>query len=110
LFGNKATVLVTVCVTILCLIGMNGYLVSPDGVEEKPQETSETNYNIAMDTDWLLLPYTALGVAILLSLLFMPFANIFGGKKTKTFGKKNTTSITEPGTKQSDFRKHLRES
>ena len=71
------------------------YLVNPKGFEEKPQETSETDYNPGMETHLILIPYTALGLAILLSLLFLFFASIFGSKKTKTFGKKDTTSIAE---------------
>ena len=85
LFGKKTTVFVAVCVTALCLIGMSEYLL-------------------------ILLPFAALGIAILLTLLFLFLAGIFGSEKPKAFGKKNKTSIAESSTKQSDFRKRLRES
>ena len=85
LFGNKVTVLVAVCVTILCLIGMNEYLL-------------------------ILLPYAALGITLLLLPLVFLFAGIFRNGKPKGFVKEDRISKQGTDTKESDFRRRLAES
>ena len=85
LFGNKTTVVVAVCVTLLCLIGMDEYLL-------------------------ILLPYAALDIAILLLPLVFLFTGIFSKGKLKDLGKEGRTSKEGTDTKESDFRKRLKES
>ena len=84
LFGNKVTVLVAVCVTILCLIGMNDYLI--------------------------FLPFAALGTTLLLLPLVFLFTGTFSKGKLKDLGKEGRTSKEGTDTKESDFRKRLKES
>jgi hypothetical protein len=73
IFGGRTSVVVAVCVTILCLMGFIDFLGNPaEPPTEKPVPAADTtNHNRDFHIPFLLIPYVALGLSILGMLLLM---------------------------------------
>ncbi len=65
IFQNGILIVISICVTILCSIGMHQVLMT----------ANQTGFN------FILLPYAALGLAILLTLLLMWLLGLSRGNK-----------------------------
>ena len=93
LFGNGNTLL-AVCVTLLCVIGMHKTFTPNEAIEE------------GSGFDYILLPYAALGVSILLILLFMWLSRLSKGNDDDCW--KGKSGRTEKHLEDNDDNERLR--
>ena len=79
--GNTIAVILALCVTILGLIGLFG----DPGVTviESPPEIPPKTNTPEMNFKWLLLPYEALAISIIVILLLLIFYKVRGSRITK---------------------------
>jgi hypothetical protein len=78
LFRGQTVVVVAVCVTLLCLLGMNDFLGNrgiplPGTPAPAAGSTGDRDFHIPL----LLIPYAALGLSILALLLLMSIGRFF---------------------------------
>ena len=64
-FDGSNPVPVAVCVTLLCILGLHQVFVQPAGTETAPADDARRSL------DFLLLPYTAMALAMLLALCLL---------------------------------------
>jgi len=89
-FDNKVvSALVSVCVTLLSIIGMIR-LFTPGN---SAYVFSEGNVNENTNLDFLLLPYIALGIAIILVFLLKFFFDIYEKYYLRRFNKKHHQDV-----------------
>lgn len=83
LFSNKMTVIVSLCVSLLCILGLYEFFISSQKTENIPESVAIEIPNRALEKDIkpklfiILLPYATLGIAILLSLLLFAAMSYF---------------------------------
>lgn len=84
-FESRTAVVVAVCVTILSTIGIHEFFIAPGGPTEYTPTSSDTNIdqNKGFGGGLFLLPYAALAVAIVLSLLLLSVRRIIQCTKQK---------------------------
>lgn len=82
LFGSGSAAVLAACVTILALLGVHEFFVAPGRTPDSTPTPSDTDID-HNGGDLLLLPYAALAVAILLSLLLLSAGRIIQGGKPK---------------------------
>ena len=111
IFERATNVVVALCVTVLCIIGLHqsflGSRVTQRISSSVPSEvrnefaknistgTSKKNDNLNHDRDLILLPYTALALAIILSLFLMFMIKVLPGDKLKRRFKETNNQITK---------------
>jgi len=83
-FGKNTTVVLSLCVSLLCIIGLCQPFI-PTG---KGNEVSGNSERFAPDLDLILLLYAALAIALLLSPLLWFITKIFRGDKYKKGSKR----------------------
>lgn len=71
-FGRKTSVVLSLCVSLLCIIGLSQLFVT-----DKVSKVSEISRNYVPDFNLILLPYEALAVVILLSPFMWIIVKIF---------------------------------
>ena len=81
MFQERSVTVLSACVSLLCVIGMYETFVTP----ETSQNISESNGHSGVV--FLLVPYAALGIALLVMLLLMLLARLIGGDKAKQHTK-----------------------
>ena len=64
-FDGSNPVPIAVCVTLLCILGLHQLFVQPAGTETAPADDARRSL------DFLLLPYTAMALAMLLALCLL---------------------------------------
>lgn len=77
-FGRKTSVVLSLCVSILCIIGLCQLFVT-----DKVSDVSESSREYSPDFNLILLPYEALAVVILLLPLLWFIVKIFYSDKHK---------------------------
>ena len=77
LFGRTATMIVTICVSLLCIIG----LFHLSGLGNETTDTAQKNGTLGSNSDIILIPYEALAIAILVILFLLFLLKIFGVDK-----------------------------
>ncbi len=82
MFRERSLPVLSACVSLLCVIGMYQTLFTP----ETSQNPSESNGHPGVIP--LLVPYEALGITLLVMLLLMLLAKLFGSGKTDKCVKK----------------------
>ena len=83
LFGRAATAIVATCVSLLCVVGLFGSF----GLGNETSDTAHKNGMLGRNMEIILIPYEALAIAILLTLLFLFLLKVFGGKKLERYLK-----------------------
>ena len=91
LFNKKTSVVVTLCISLLSIIGLFRFFGSTD----KTVDIIDISDSSGTFLDVILLPYTALAVAILLLLLLLFISKIFQSNKLK----RNFNQIEDQSTK-----------
>ena len=86
IFGKKATVVISLCVSLLCIIGLSQTFTPA----EKVSYVSKSNSNHAPELDLILLLYAALAIALLLSPFLWFIAKMFRGDRRKKTSKRLT--------------------
>lgn len=81
MFQERSVTVLSACVSLLCVIGMYQTFVTP----ETSQNVSESNGHSGVF--FLLVPYAALGIALLMMLLLIFLARLVGGDKAKQHTK-----------------------
>ena len=84
IFGKKATVVISLCVSLLCIIGLSQSFAPA----EKASYVSDNSSNHTPELDFILLFYAALAIALLLSPLLWFITKIFLGDKHKKKSKR----------------------
>ena len=83
-FGKNTAIVLSLCVSLLCIIGLSQLFVAT----EKVGEVSENSRKFSPDLDFILLFYAALAIALLLSPLLWFITKIFLGDKHKKKSKR----------------------
>jgi len=83
LFGKKTSIAVAICVSLLCIIGLHQHFFVTTGHSGAAEQGSEHTNGF----NFLLLPYTALALAILLTLLLLFLFKKFGGERPESLSK-----------------------
>ena len=78
-FNEKTSVIVTLCVSLLSIIGLFRFF----GATDKAVDIIDISDSSGIIWDVILLPYAALAVAILLLLLLLFLSKIFQSSKLK---------------------------
>ena len=82
-FSSKTAVVVSLCVSLLCILGSYDLFISGQKTENIPESAAIEIPNWALEKDIkpklfiILLPYTTLGIAVLLSLLLFAAMSYF---------------------------------
>lgn len=79
IFRGATAVVVAICVSLLSVIGLSQFFV----ITEVSCETELNRHRFNFDLDFILLPYVALALSVLLILLFRFMRMIFRNNKTK---------------------------
>ncbi len=87
LFQGRTAILMALAVSVLCIVGMYQFLGAPGD----PSSGADTGNKTNVTLNYILLPYVALAVAILLSQLLLFASKILPGDKAEA-----TTKPTEP--------------
>jgi hypothetical protein len=82
MFQDRSVTVLSACVSLLCVIGMYQTFFTP----ETGQDLSKSNGHPGVIS--LMVPYAALGIALLAMLLLMLLAKLFGSGKTDKCVKK----------------------
>jgi hypothetical protein len=84
-FGNGTVIVVAICVTILCTIGIYEFFIGQGRAPKYESISSDRNEGFGYKL--FLLPYTALAVTILLALLLLSVGKIVLHRKQKNLRK-----------------------
>lgn len=107
LFTPGTTVIVALCVSLLCLIGLHRFLVAGEGGHTVSGHGSESNSQTGIEL--ILLPYTALAIAILVCLLLLGISRIFSLKRRAEYpARKEARVIKSEQHQNTDEEKHIR--
>ena len=79
IFRGATAVVIAICVSLLSVIGLSQFFV----ITEVSCETEVNCHSFNFDLDFILLPYVALALSVLLILLFRFMRRIFRNNKTK---------------------------
>jgi hypothetical protein len=92
-FKGRTSVLIALCVALLCIVGLSEFVV-PNGLHGGPEPTVKTRGTL----DYLLLPYVALAVAILVSHLLVFASKIAPGMRSEHPAQKSERpqAMTKP--------------
>jgi len=82
-FKGNAAVIIALCVSLLSIIGFSQLVAGGDGLREVNNKGGRAG-NIL---EFILLPYTVLGIAIILLLFIAFIAKIFRGEKVKKYSE-----------------------
>ena len=77
IFRKKATVVISLCVSLLCIIGLSQTFVPT----EKASYVSKNSSYHTPELDLILVLYAALAITLLLSVLLLFIVKIFGSDK-----------------------------
>ncbi|NQV34140.1 MAG: hypothetical protein HQ515_15715 [Phycisphaeraceae bacterium] len=77
LFGGRTVIVLSLCTTILCLIGMGQMFVPPQMGEEIPAQDQSPR------TPFIILPYTMLGELLLIIFILMLIAKVACGRNPR---------------------------
>lgn len=91
-FQKKTSVVVALCVSLLCIIGLYQSFFTTDKTHEVVHQGDKI-----WIMPFLLLPYTALALAILLLLLLLFVVRMFRGKRLIKHLRKAEHQIKKPG-------------
>ncbi|MCJ7560168.1 hypothetical protein MUO79_06070 [Candidatus Bathyarchaeota archaeon] len=91
-FQKKTAMVVALCVSLLCIIGLNQSFFTIDKTHEVVHQGDKIRI-----LPFLLLPYTALALAILLLLLLLFAVRMFRGKRLIKHLRKTGHQIKKPG-------------
>ena len=94
LFGDGAGTVIAVCVTILCLIGVYEFIISPGGAIVHKLNPSELNADKHSHFGFhlILLPYASLAITLLLLMLLLRFKKfIQPGKEKRSIEKEDAS-------------------
>jgi ABC-type uncharacterized transport system permease subunit len=83
IFRGLTSAIVAVCVSLLSVIGLSQFFV----IADVACKTTANRRDITLDV--ILLPYTALAIAVILSLILMIFNRIFKNHKMDKARRKN---------------------
>jgi len=90
-FRENTAVIVALCVSLLSLIGLSHLVAGGDGFQEVTNNEGRTGGIL----DFILLPYAALGIAILLLLLLRFIAKLFRSERVKRYSEETKRDRTE---------------
>jgi len=96
-FQKKTAVVVALCVSLLCIIGLYQSFFTIDKTHEVVHQDDKI-----WILPFLLLPYTALALAILLLLLLLFAVRMFRGKRLIKHLRKTGHQISKPGGNKSN--------
>ena len=90
LFQGRTAILMALAVSALCIVGMYQFLGAPGDSSRGPVTGNQTNVTL----NYILLPYVALAVAILLSQLLLFASKILPGDESEAIAK-DTGSLAQ---------------
>jgi phosphotransferase system glucose/maltose/N-acetylglucosamine-specific IIC component len=93
LFKSGTSVVVALCVALLCMIGLQHFLVSGEGGHAVYKNMSESNSKTGIQI--ILLPYAALAITMLLCLLLLTIARIFAGRRQEEYPARQKATVTK---------------
>lgn len=96
LFQGRTAILMALAVSALCIVGMYQLLGIPGGSSRDPQTGNQTNVTL----NYILLPYVALAVAILLSQLLVFASKILPREKSDVTAKRTARLAQKPEQKE----------
>jgi len=107
LFTPGTTVVVALCVSLLCLIGLHHFLVSGQDSHAVSGRASEVTRQPGIEV--ILLPYAAMAIAILLCLLLLGISRIFPVARQDEYpARKKAPVIKSEQHQNTDEEKHIR--
>ena len=92
LFQGRTTIVMALAVSVLCIVGMYQFLGTPGDSSSGPQTGNKTNVTL----NYILLPYVALAVAILLSQLLLFASKILPCERPEAIAKSTQTKLAKP--------------
>lgn len=92
LFKGRAAILMALAISALCIVGMYQFLWVPADPSSGPNAENKTHVTL----NYILLPYVALAVAILLSQLLLFASKILPGEKSEAVGKEKKSLAQKP--------------
>ena len=92
LFQGRTAIVMALAVSVLCIVGMCQFLGTPGDSSSGPETGNKTNVTL----NYILLPYVALAVAILLSQLLLFASKILPGDKAEAIAKPTEPKLTKP--------------
>jgi len=92
LFKGRTAILMALAVSTLCIVGMYQFLGGPVGASSSSNVENKTHVTL----NYILLPYVALAVAILLSQLLLFASKILPSEESETIAKKTEPKLTKP--------------
>ena len=92
LFQGRTTIVMALAVSVLCIVGMYQFLGTPGDSSSGPETGNKTNVTL----NYILLPYVALAVAILLSQLLLFASKILPGEKPEAIAKSTKPKLAKP--------------
>ncbi len=107
LFTPGTSIVVAFCVSVLCMVGLQHFLLSGEGGQEVSHHASKSDGRTTIEI--ILLPYAALAIVIILYLLLVGIARIFAGSKQREYiAKKKTPVIKSEQVQNTDEEKRIR--
>ncbi len=91
LFTRGTSVVVALCVSVLCTMGLKHFLLSGEGGHTVSGHASEINSQTGIEI--IVLPYAALAIAILLCLLLLAIARIFAGRRREEYPAREKATV-----------------
>lgn len=82
-FGQRTAFIIAICVSLLSILGLLRFMDTPKAA---PQ-TAHNEPGFYINLDFILLPYVALALAIILTLLLRWFAGRYREHQTTSFEK-----------------------
>ncbi|MHC4680124.1 MAG: hypothetical protein ACYTEK_15665 [Planctomycetota bacterium] len=79
MFGQRTTFMVAVCVSLLSILGLARFTT----VSQVASQTTHDGHGLHVNLDFILLPYAALALAVILTLLLRWIAGRFREQQTK---------------------------
>ena len=92
LFQGKTAIVMALAVSVLCIVGMYQFLGTPGDSSSGPEAGNKPNVTL----NYILLPYVALAVAILLSQLLLFASKILPGEKPEAIAKPTEPKLAKP--------------
>ena len=92
LFQGKTAIVMALAVSVLCIVGMYQFLGTPGDSSSGREIGDKTNVTL----NYILLPYVALAVAILLSQLLLFASKILPGEKPEAIVKSTEPKLAKP--------------
>lgn len=110
LFVNRGSIVtVALCVSLLCVIGLNQSFLRLEKTDEEADKGIENNFKPELGLRMILLPYGALSIVILVSLLVFIAHNSVGTYKPGRSVRRITARTVSHDLREAEFVRRLAE-